>query len=100
MIVELSELLRVHPELARHLHVSMREMESSPCVHPGLEILRKFLRCHGRFLRQTPWLNYVERRRAADRCRVSFAVVGGAGSFFAGTVAGIAVGTVARTVDR
>src|SRR4029453_5568617 len=40
VVVELAELLRVHPELACHLHVRMREVEALPCLDPILEVVR------------------------------------------------------------
>jgi hypothetical protein len=39
MIVELSERLRIHPELARHLHLGMRQPKPAARVDPRLQIV-------------------------------------------------------------
>src|SRR5215218_8321539 len=39
MVVDLPELLRVHPQLTRHLHMGVREVTQLPGVDPGLELI-------------------------------------------------------------
>src|SRR5215468_4686678 len=41
MVVELAELPRVHPELARHLHLRVRQPEPLPRLDPVLQVLRQ-----------------------------------------------------------
>jgi hypothetical protein len=40
MVVQLSELLWVHPQLTCHLHVLMRQAEPAPCIDPTLQVCR------------------------------------------------------------
>jgi hypothetical protein len=40
MVVQLSELLWVHPQLTCHLHVLMRKAELASCIDPRLQVCR------------------------------------------------------------
>src|ERR1700730_5359585 len=52
MIVQLPELLWVHPQLTRHLNVLMRQVELASCFDPRLQVCR-----HARLLLRHRYLN-------------------------------------------
>src|SRR5439155_11986548 len=52
MVVQLPELLWVHPQLTCHLHVLMRQVELASCIDPGLQVCRyPWLLLRHRYLR-------------------------------------------------
>jgi hypothetical protein len=50
MVVDLPELLRIHPELPRHLHVRVGEPVTFAGFDPGLQVLRNAGGGHRRLL--------------------------------------------------
>jgi hypothetical protein len=46
VVVDRSQFLRVHSQLARHLHLRMRQLMTFAGVDPVLEFLRDSLACH------------------------------------------------------
>src|SRR5713226_8634503 len=52
MVVQLPELLWVHPQLTCHLHVLMRQVELASCIDPRLQVCRyAWLLLRHRYLR-------------------------------------------------